>query len=655
MLHRSPSQCALSLAAALTVSLVAAAPAVAQDKPVNVPANAPVVAGPTESGVKLVAFLHDGDLCTAILPATTGPAGLDGEPSCDTVPTLTPFGHVDLGGSGSVPTHRWLTPVIVGTDTAAVELRLAGRTVARDETIASPLPGATADLRFALLETANPVPADELALLDGSGAVRRAYDLERLGGFVATVDEGSPPKGAVVLRGHRGDVRWTLRVGLQSFLASTPLEPERRTTQPCLNLSTTRPDGSAFAGGTCDREGASEPIVFDVGVDCAPMGPHIAVLARAAVGRVVVVLGDGRRLPIPLRAVPGAAAGMRAGAVVLGTGVAARRIMALGRSGTVLTTSNLGLEPTAAGRDCLGSASALTYSLDTSAPALPGAGPHALVATDHGPAICLAVDLVPRIPDDCGSAPIDVEDVFLRSRATAGGRFVFGLVPLDVATARLTLDDGAVRDVPAVPIPGYLGQYATVLRVIAADVPGIHRVVGYRLMDPRGRTVQNIAFGPERPALRHVTTLRRLPGVPELRAAVRPGVAGRPATACIALGPPRDGNACTDVTPSHEFVVVARCTPRQILVYGLLRRAADRLVIRTASGREIAARRLALPATVRRAGRVAAVAVAVLGPRNAPRRLVRRGAKPSQVPFVLPAAGRQCGYTSWASLPFGGG
>jgi hypothetical protein len=290
---------------------------------------------------------------------------------------------------------------------------------------------------------------------------------------------------------------------------------------------------------------------------------------------------------------------------------------------------------------------------------LPHAGPHTPVVADRGTDICVGVDRGLRGPTDCGPAPIEPNEAPLLSRQAPNGRYVFGIFPADVAGARLEFDDGGVVEVPATPIPGYLGQYAGFLRMIAVNVVGVHRVIDHHLLDARGRMLVNDfspLSGPEQPALHQLTTLQHVPGVPAVHVALRPGNAEEPPAACLALGSMRDENDCSHLPPDGTFTVHAECSPRRrILVYGGLRRATDHLVIRTAAGREIAGRTLVLPAPIRGAGGVTAVTVVTLGPEDAPRRLIRRGPVSRQGPFVLPAVGRQCGYASWASLPTGHG
>jgi hypothetical protein len=639
----------------LIAGLAIAAPVGAQPMRTGMPANGLLVAGPTASGAKLVAFLHRGQLCITIVEKEpSGLTALGGDSTCDAVPALTPFGHEELTWTNG-DTHA-LTAIAVGADTAAVEIRRGDRTVAHSKTMDSPLPGAAADLRFALLETDHLSAADELALLDRSGTVRRAYEEHGLDDLLPAGDADSWTTDAIVQRGRRDAVSWSLRAGTASVLESTPLQPERRVTRACLSFESVGPsDGDVvpYPNRTCDREEDGPFLVVpSLEIECAPVGLRLAILARAPVSRVVVVLGNGRRQAIPLNAVPGAVE-IRAGAAVFGTGMALRRMVAFGRPGSTILTMRLGLEPVDASEGCSRLGHSFVYGAQRSDLVLAHAGPHTPVVVDRGTDICVGVDRGLRAPTDCGPAPIDLDDAQLLSRQTPHGHYLLGIVPGDVAGARLELDDGTVFEVPATSIPGYLGQYAGVLRMLAADIVGDHRVVDHQLLDARGRMLES-AFspfaGPDRPALRRLTTLPRRPRTPALQVALRPGNADQPSSACLALGPLREESDCEHLSPGTTFAVRAECGPRRILVYGGLRRATDHLVVGTASGREIAGRTLVLPAPIRGAGDVAAVAVVALGPEDAPRRLIRRGRVSRQSPFVLPAAGRQCGYDTSVSL-----
>jgi hypothetical protein len=390
--------------------------------------------------------------------------------------------------------------------------------------------------------------------------------------------------------------------------------------------------------------------------DCAPFGNAVIVLTQPAVRRVVVVLGDGRRRAVALRTVPGDPAATRAGVLIAGSGMSVRRVIALGRAGAALATEALALAPAPARGGC--DALLTTQVRSAAAGGAPPAGPapHALTAADDGVRLCLGVDAPPRVPQDCALPPLEAGETFLARKATPEGRLVFGLVPEEVATVRLLLDDGTTQDAAPAPIPGYAGRYAAVARAVAAEVAGTRRVVGYRQLDARGRALEPRRIGPELPAVRQATALAPAPGVPRLFAAVLPKAGTFGPFLCLGTSPQGPGDHCRIAT-TGQFTVTAQCAPRRILVTGLLPHPTDRLVLRTAGGRDIAAHSAAVPAALRRAVPRAAKAAAAVGtvPGGAGlRELIVRGPGGARVALALPRAARQCGYAMFPDLSGGG-
>jgi hypothetical protein len=645
-----PYRSTFALGALLALALALAAAPAAQSE---IPAGAPTVAGPTADGISVVVFLRGQRLCVAL--RTPEQATNDGvpnfigedEPQCDAVPVLAPFDSASAMGRSISGTSHYTEAGIVGSDVAAVEWRKHGKIVAHAATAPSPLPGAAADVRFYLIERELKVQPDETAYLDAAGAVRRAYDEGDPFTDPTSWNTAAPTHRRVIQHGGHGTGRWKLTTAMRRSIASTPLQPERKVDQPCVSFEGYRGSGSS----TCDSpDQATRPLLQVMGAACAPVGRYVAVLARPYVRRVFVVLGDGTRRTIPLTAVPGAQAGTRAGVVTLGTGVAVRRLVGLGGGDRRLTDADYGLPPVPGGKcqEIEGGVSIIRYSNALPRTSL-GRGAHTPVVQDEGPLVCLAIDRAPRHPGECDVAPIDVTQTYLDAEPTADGRYVAGLVPPEVTSARLELDDGTARDVTATAIPAYTGQYAQVLKLVAADVPGPHRVVGFDLLDARGRTLQRGRGAPEAPAVEHQTTLLRTPGLPALRAGDVPrSVLDYGPITCLGFGPLSIGSldGCLFAYP-RAFTVQALCAPRRIVVTGLLAHRADRVAIRLAGGHEIAARTAALPATIRRGGGAALV---VLGPHDAPRRLILRGRASGSAPLVLPTAAEQCGYADSASL-----
>ena len=655
-------------AAALSLALLvlpAAARAQDEDRQVPVPAAAPAVQT-TADGSALILFSSGSSLCFALqgpgaerpraVPAHgfTGGGGEAG--GCLAVPVLTPFAGATLAHLrlGEAPVALLAT----GTGVAAAEAKRDGRVLTRAATAATGLPGAAADLRVALLAlpAASPAAAavDDVALLDAGGAVRTA-----LAPDLSLFDDPNGAPARTLTRGGRGVTAWRLGTYRKRVFAPTPLLPERLVTVSCLALT---------AGDTTDRECddpalASRAVVPSPGQSCAPLGRSMAVLARAPVRRVVLVLGDGTRRAIPLRAVPGDPGHLRAGVAFVGEGVAIRRLVALGAGGT-LQSDAVRLAPAATPRCGRHDGSGLGTSgtiveYQSAFPALRTPGPHVFHAADSGPDLCLAVDRTPHLHGaDCGIPPTDAAATFLRyaPAAVVGATTLYGLVPADVTVVRLRLDDGSTREVPATPIPGYAGQYAATTLLVDAEVAAPRHIAGYQLLDARGRVLQDQDYGPaSAPTLSRATTVLRTPGLPPLRAALLTGSQAIGTFPCLALGALDSLVDCTIAGPG-TYLARAFCAPHRIVIWGILAHATDDLVAQTAGGHELVAREAVLPAAIRR-GKGTTAALLVLPADAGVRRLILRGKAAGKVDLVLPPAAGQCGYDSFAwitsALPSG--
>jgi hypothetical protein len=636
-------------AVALTIAFALLGAGGARAGEIAVPGDAPVVAGPGASGATAVAFVHGDDLCVVTVErGEPRPATVDDGGECDRIPVVAPLDTIAFDEPQDSPDSGTRLFGVAGTDVASVALKAGARTVGQAATTPSPLPGAAADLRFFLVEDGPGAKPDELAALDASGAVRRAvggYDIDSP--FFPDLDR---IPGHVLQRGRRGDGAWTLRATVLNMVSSTPLEPERRVPTACIRFAT-GPEPQGLGINTCDQEALhNAAVIADASATSGPVGAYVTVIARPAARRVAIVLGDGSRRDVRLQAIPGAPAGMRAGALVVGPDVALRRVVAVGAGGRTLETEPL-LQAPADGTPCDqddGSSGAVfAYSLRRDTAKL-GPAPHVVQAADDGPRICLGVDRAPRVPDDCALPPVDADSSRLERRLTTDGRFVLGLVPPEVSAARLQLDDGTTRDVPAAPIPGYAGRYAALVQLVAADVPGGRRVVGYRLLDARGRTLWEIDGRPEQPAPRHVSTLLRPDGLPPLHVGVIAATGQVAANVCLVLGPLTSADGCMSVFVGG-FFVTSDCALRRIVVTGLVRHRTDRVAVTTAAGREIAGHTVALPAAIGAPPGVSATLL-VVPAGAAPRRLVVRGPDAGHDDLLLPPAARQCGYVTFAEV-----
>jgi len=422
---------------------------------------------------------------------------------------------------------------------------------------------------------------DEVALADAGGVVRRAYDPTW---FRVGGLSGDPfdEAGTLVRRGRVGTATWQLRGTTANDLAATPLEPERRVTQRCLVFVVRSRNGGASNGGPCTGSlDERTPLLADPGSDCE-VGAHVVVLVAAAVRRVVVVTGDGARRTVALSPF---GAGARAGALLVAR------------------------------------------------------------FADHGVQLCDAIDRPLRIPDDCALPPTDPAVTYVSTHKTATGRFLFGVVPAEIAAARVTLHDRTTQTFAAGPLTGYAGIYAGALRQIAADLPGPRTVDRIELLDDRGRVLNGdagfeVSYGPD------VTVLPAAGGVPAVHAsAVR---SGDYRATCIGFRAISDAARCdgggfATTTGAHSITVHVPCAPRRILVSAVLARRGDRLVLRTTDGREVTARTARLPAA---AGALAGryYALATLRPDEGLASAIIRGRASRRLAIGLPPAARQCGY-----------
>jgi hypothetical protein len=626
----------------------------------TVPADAPTVAT-TPSGAAILAWAKGGQTCTALqapgAPRPTRITNAVGNPfapeatagSCDRTPTLTHFDG-DERGSFRISGQRDVVWGVAGAETARIAFKRGTTVLAQADTAPATLPGGPADLRFWAVDRARDgVEPDEIAFLDAAGVVRRAE---------TPSGDGSPGENAIgtlLQHGQVGDTRWELRRTSSSLLAATPLQPERHVTQNCLRFVTKQVRHGALGevtgeDGACDRSGllGPDPMVATAASDCT-LGIHVDVLATATVHRAVAVLGDGSRRTVPLVTFGD---GLRAGVAMIGHGQAVRRVLALGASNRVVGSASIGAAP---GRIMRGEFCGPSWRGATGQAADDdrrlGPAPHVVRSVDHGLALCTQVDRAPRIPRDCGVPPTDPELTPVLVRRTTDGRFAFGILPEDIASVRLRLSDGTMRTAPATPLTNYVGIYAGVLRQVVFDLPGNAYVEQVESLDDRGRVLSRDPPA-ERPDLDHPITLRPAGGgAPAVRAA--PLTALGETDACIALGALETLADCDDVVfsqagePGYTVRVVATCTPRRLLVTAILPRRTDRLVVRTAHGREIAARIVRIPPA---AGAPGYYALAVVGLREGVGAALVRGRASRRIPLDLPPAAEQCGYAASPGL-----
>jgi hypothetical protein len=653
----------LLCAAVAACALLAVADVPASAVMIAVPADAPTVAT-SPSGAAVIAWVGAGDqLCTAVqLMGAMRPAQIDedelfpvpGRPSggCVELSTTAQFDAQSIG-SAIITQDRHMTWGSAGLGVATVELRRHGAVFGAGPSSPSPLSGAAADLGFFAIEhPAGPVVDDDDISLDRGGSaaapqpdelvVRDAFGVVRR---VNELIEPSAVDGPVLQRGHRGKTTWVLGQTVTRELAPTPLEPERREARRCLAFRVARSvgGGPGFCDGDPDPDDG-QPYLLEAAGDCL-VGGRVEVLVREPARRVVAILGDGRRRTVPLVTL---SPGTRAGTLVLGPDVAVRRTLALSATGRVLMTQFMRLPPQPR-HGCLESLGDVPSQFFRPPMAPIGAGPHVMRATDHGVRICVAVDRAARVPEECALPPVDPYRTWLTVEPTSSGRVIYGIVPAEIAAVRVTRKDGSVQTIASAPIVGYTGRYAAALRQVAVELRGGALVAEVAVLDARGRVLRAPAGDPDGGLwVARPRTVLRVPGLPPLRAVdtssgLRRGSClwlGSPMRCVLGLFRPKD-----EETSGWLKQIEVGCAPRRIVVAAVLLRRADRLVVRTTSGRPVTAHHARIPAG---SGPISGLYahLAVLGPHEGLSALVERGPSgKSTISTPLPPATRQCGYS----------
>lgn len=670
MLDRSRAGRALEAALVTAGLLLLPAASRAEPAPQPVPADAPVVTT-TPSGYAVIAWVVGGRTCTvfqapgAARPTTLFDDQIDAGPrgnerpngKCETTPVLSQF-HAESIRTEMVSESTTLVWGVAGPSAARLETRRGGTVQAASTTAPAPLPGPAADLRFWALEQPADQEPDEVAVLDASGTVRRAFPPGNFSLAPYGIGrEDQTLKRTLLQRGRTRTFPWELWQTVEDRLEPTPLQPERRIAIRCLELSVTTVRDSSVSSssevGPCD-EGLfrATPLLVVPGGHCE-VGTSLVVLARAPVRSAVVVLGDDRRQKVALTAIggPGQA---RGGVMFAEPTMAVRRVEGLGADGRVVQTWPVGKPPSGSGSGCaVGSlfadftSSLLFDQFDYDY----GAPPHTPHVVDFGAEICVEIDRAPRVPLTCGAPPPDPEVASVGVVDVPGGQYLYGVVPVEVAAARVTFADKTTQTVPTTPIPGYTGQYAGTTAQVALDIAAPRIAKSAVLLDANGRVLGrsqslesfDIAIGRE-------TTLRpAADGLPALRATLVTGT-GAYRTACIGFGHVTSVfTSCGFSLPTRTFprrtvVVSSRCTPRRFLVLATLRRPTDRLAIRLRAGGEVVARNYHVPAAMG-LGSNHYIALAVLKPHDAVAGLRLRGKAARRIKAIYPAATNQCGYS----------
>jgi len=610
---------ARAAALALLIASLTAAPARAQDdEPVDVPANAAVVAGPTATGATLVAFDRGTDLCLAVRARNVGIS----QAECGAPPQL-PEEAVDgeaypRGGERVVRRFGAVPPEV-----ATVEHRFAAPRApqpgARRDGVVTTTAGeayrgrAAGQVRFFLADTPTQLPW----LTRYTGADGRALHAE-----AAIFERPLIGRPLDLARGRVGERTWRLRATVRPTLAPTPFERDRLEREVCLGPAPSR--GRRGDAACLPRLPLAEDLAAYPQSACGQTG--LVLVAAPAVRRAIAVLGDGRRARVPLVDAPAQLAlpPARLGAFIARGPIAIRRVEGFDARGRRVQREEVGLAPAAPCRDDGGSFSVFAFASDEPA------GPLGLYVADAGVRLC--VSLAPLAPRGrtCALPPTTVRESYVDARRTSDGLLIGGAVAAVVAAVEVTVDGQRIRVPTTEDVPGYGGQYRGAVRFVRLSLPATAQVTSVRLLAADGRRLATQPLSEEPvEAGRGPMLLRGPVSVSVVR--TRGGTVAGPCLRVSAY----DETACSPQIPGLVNVV-ASCAPRALVVYGAVARSTRRVEVLLDGGRRLRPRLLA-------AGR--ARAFATLVPRDAQvlgvraiGRSVRRGG------LRLPPVTRQCGY-----------
>jgi hypothetical protein len=433
--------------------------------------------------------------------------------------------------------------------------------------------------------------------------------------------------GAGRLAGHQ---RWSASARIEDIAAPAAGAPERRERADCLKVSLVPRGRDGVAIPLCGDPRRAGAGLLDLLADCATRRTALAALLPPGVHRAVLTLGDGRRLALPGRRLPG---GQYAVAAVVPRGQALRALTAGGRVRRLAqapATTDCGLgqglaaEPDGSGIPGPFAGAQQPYDLFPP-PRTPVAGAQpiagsGLVAAPRGDDLCVGLGVPPMFPDGCAPAPGLVRD----TRFAGHGREIALLTAPAVAAVQLVAA-GTPRPLASAPtVPAGAGRAAVL------DAPPSRGPLVVRLLGADGRPLAAVglvpvARGPQRTVARGrgwVVTATRI-AVPQ---AQRGDVASLPGT-CVQVArrvPHRLSDDCLD-DGTGRVRVLATCAPRLVHVFG----AGSRPTLVLADGRRrVPARRHNAWHTLLR-GREALRAVRVDG---------------DTTPVSVPPAAEQCGY-----------
>jgi hypothetical protein len=617
----------LLIAGALVALVAPAGSSDAQRRPSfprPAPRDAPVVAGPTDSGARLLAFDRSRRLCLALSQR----GDPDSYPDCERPSgrLRSPSSASSYDGSSGL-SWQWGT---VSSEVAGVELVFGGGRRVRVPTEAG---GAytgryAGQVRFFLAEFRGYREPLYIRLLGADGATLAVPQL--LSFFNRRV---GPPR--TLLEGGAGERRWSLRGVTRRTLAGVPGHEERIIDLECIDLDPRR--GPPLTEVCANPDFAEEAHLFSSAEACRPIGRAVTGMVTREVRAVTAVLGSGVVRRLRLHRLPARYAGRRAFALALGRRAAVRRLVVLRGDGT----RKVLLEGLAPGSLRCGENGTFLYAY-ADEPSEPR-GPLVWTLYDRGVLLCSTLGS-PRPAHDCEYPPLEHFSSIVRDR-TLGDRNVLAVVvPRDVARAVVQLRDGRVVRAEATFEGPYAGRYRGLVRFVSLELPDGRRAEKLTLLDEGGGRIASYPLAWEvRPTGRAATLLRPRGGL-GLRVVEATYPGGDTSTACLRLTgsqAPDEGDECGFGLPGVDQVV-AQCSPRRIVLWGAQRNL--QAVTASTDRGEVEGRVAAIPRRFQ--PRPTAAYQVLIPPRAALRSLTfTRGNRTHTRRLSLSPAVRQCGYS----------
>jgi hypothetical protein len=543
--------------------------------------------------------------------------------------------------------------VALAAPIARVEVRRAGRVLASGPTTASPAYRGryAATVRFALVRL--PVRARTDAL--------RIHAFDAAGTLVSVFASGHDDDRVFdrrrLLSGRSHRLFWSIVSSRASSLKPTVFDLARESLSRCAEVRVQSSRGGGESSRSCDGDEPRDGLNFagaqpDTKDLCHPDFRLVHGVAAAAVRRVTVLLGDGRRVGARTASLPGGA--YRVYAVEIDPHAAVRRVELRTPTGPI-EVRRLDLAPlavTCAPRQNENGAFSISsfrlYGPDSMGPRVTPRGPVSTlpgpptvrIADGPGDTLCVALGDRPFTALGCAlvspdlSEPLAVLDSFTKPRS-----FAFAL-PARVATMRIAGPNGTgTRDIPTVSAAGYSGIYAPHVRFATGTLSSNRELGRVDLLDAAGTVLHS-----QRASAAALTGTSRL-GRPR-RIAGRVGgpslwqtriSAGAYRARCLALttGPPPPEDVACGTTRSDGAVLLAASCATHRLTVAVAFAAGARVFADTGAA---SARRFSL-----RDG----AGLLTLAPGSPLRSLtIIQGRRTRRVALAAPPGDRQCGWTA---------